>query len=38
MLSEAAAAVYLPDYQVIKFKSLFQPFADPEKLSGFETS
>lgn len=36
MLSEAAAA-YLPDYQVIKFKSLFQPFADPEKLSGFET-
>lgn len=36
MISEAAAT-YLPDYQVIKFKSLFQPFADPENLRGFET-
>jgi len=36
MISEAAAT-YLPDYQVIKFKSLFQPFADPENLKGFET-
>ncbi|WP_242207679.1 MULTISPECIES: hypothetical protein [unclassified Pseudomonas] len=36
-MSSEAAATYLPDYQVIKFKSLFQPFADPENLRGFET-
>lgn len=31
------AASYTPDYQVIRLKSVFQPFADPENPQPFET-
>lgn len=31
------AASYTPDFQVIRFKSIFQPFSDPDDLKHFET-